>query len=141
MATGPEPPYEYDVFNFTFQADEGPRRSDGFRDVEEAIHQQLRGTSYVPAQDFEPDAFLTIGPRCAFRIPLLIMSKRKAFRSPESRQLFLHGWVVMHNFFAREDNPDVRVPADEAGLAAPVRSWLDVVNCRVKKAPAGDRSS
>ena len=137
----PKFPYLYAAFNFTLQTDAESRRSDGYRDVESAIRQQLRFTPYVPPEDFEPEDFLTIGPGCAFRIPLQLMQKRGILRSPESRQQFLDGWVVMHNFFDRDDHPRLRVPADEAGLGAPFRSWLDVVNCRVKRALAGDRSS
>ena len=140
MAIGPEPHYEDDVYNFTFQTDEETRRSGGFRNVQAAIRQRLRYIHPVPPENYAPDDFLTIGPQCAFRTPLQFMSERKAFRSPRSRRLFLDGWVVRHNFFVREGRRDVPVPADEAGLEAPFRSWLDVVNCRVK-APAGDRSS
>ena len=135
MAIGPEPHYEYDVYNFTFQTDGDSRGSDSFRYVQAAIRQQLQFIRPAPPSHFPPDDFLTIGPECAFQIPLQIMRRRGFLRSPESRQLFLDGWVVKHNFFDREDDPDAPVPADEAGLDAPFRSWLDVVNYRAK-APA-----
>ena len=137
----PKFPYLYAAFNFTLQTGAESRRSDGYRDVESAIRQQLHSTRYIRPEDFEPEDFLANGPGCAFRIPLQIMRKRGFLRSPESRQQFLDGWVVMHNFFDRDDHPRLRVPADEAGLGVPFRSWLDVVNCRVKRVLAGDRSS
>lgn len=121
------------VREFTFWTDENSGNPEACSDVLAAIKEQLRGGHYIPPEAIGLiNLFLKLGSKGAFLQPLRTMQKRKAFRSRESRQLFLDGWVVRHNFFARPDGPDVHIPADSAGVKAPFSSWLDVVNHRVK---------
>ena len=92
-----------------FATDEDFGDSEDSQDVPEVIKQQFPLGDYIQSKDFlvvstldsevpSPDSIFEF-PR-DFWYPLQIMRKRKAFRSPESRQLFLDGWVVTLNFFA-----------------------------------------
>lgn len=102
-----------------------------------AIKQMFPFGDYIPAKDI-PLVHRSDGEMPSrdsifefpgdFRYPLQIMRRRGAFRSPESRQRFLDGWVVMLNFFIERDGPGGYTPARGAGVEAPFRSWLDVVN-------------
>ena len=121
------------VREFTFWTDENSGNPEACSDVLAAIKEQLRDGHYIPPEAIGLiNLFLKLGSKGAFLQPLRTMRQRKAFRSRESRQLFLDGWVVRHNFFDWPDGPDTHTPGDSAGVKAPFSSWLDVVNHRVK---------
>ena len=98
----------------------------------EAIKQRFPFGDYIPYKDIlvvhKPDSIF--GLTGVFWCPLQIMRKRKAFRSPESRQRFLDGWVVTLNFFIEHAEPEGYTPAMGVGVEAAFRSWLDVVTYR-----------
>ena len=118
----------------TFGTDVDLGSVEDFQDVQEAIKRLFPFGDYIPYKDILVISrpYGIFSPLSDFWYPLQIMRKPKAFRSPESRQLFLDGWVAMHNIFDMEDDPDGPVPAELAGPEAPFRSWLDAVNYRVK---------
>ncbi len=126
-----------DDYFFTFAADMESEKSREFAEVEEAIKQQFQSSEYIPAAEIANFPVFVLDPHRPLHHALEIMRKPKAFRSPESRQIFLDGWMVQHNFFPDEkmNFGEVILPARRARIEAPFRSWLDVVNYRVK-APA-----
>ena len=81
-----------------------------------------------------PEYTLILGRDGAFRDALRTLRRRGALRSQEARQRFLDGWRVMHNFLTDPDDPVYLTPAEDVGVEAPFRSWVDVVNNRVKVA-------
>ena len=100
------------------------------QDVPEAIKQRFPFGDYIQSKDFlvvhKPDSIF--GLTGDFWYPLQIMRRRRTFRSPESRQQFLDGWVVTLNFFIEYNGPGGYKPVLEVGVDEPFRSWLDVVN-------------
>lgn len=107
-----------------------------------AIKQMFPFGDYIPAKDIplvhrsdgempSPDSIFEAPGD--FWYPLQIMRKPRAFRSIESKQRFLDGWVVMLNFFIERDGPGGCTPARGAGVETPFRSWLDVVNYAARK--------
>ena len=125
--------------HFTFGTDEGSGDLDGLPDVLKAIKKPPPPFGrLLRAEKMGPDYFPFLSSATgAFQEPLRIMRNRKAFRSPGSRQRFLDGWVVAHNFFIRRDAPDGLTPAQKAGAEVPFRSWLDVVNHLVTAPKSG----
>lgn len=126
-------PLSGDVYNFTFGADGTPGEMESISDVLEAFKQpQPPFGRLLRPEEMGPEYFPFLGIRSAFREPLRTMRKRRTFRSPESRQVFLNGWVITHNFFIQRDDLDGRKPAEEAGVEAPFRSWAEVVKHRAR---------
>lgn len=112
-----------------------------------AIKQMFPFGDYIPAKDIPlvhrsdgemPSPNSIFEAPGDFWYPLQIMRKPLAFRSIESRQRFLDGWVVMLNFFIESDGPGGYTPARVAGVEAPFRSWLDVVNYPARKRYFGE---
>ncbi len=128
---------EEDYYFTLVVSDREVEESREFADVVEAIKRELPSREYIPAAEIERFFTFVLDPHRAFRNALEILRRPKAFRSPESRQIFLDGWMVQHNFFPGEvmNFGDVILPARRARIEAPFQSWLDVVNYRVK-APA-----
>ena len=120
------------VREFTFWTDENSGNPEACSEVLEAIEEQLQGASYIRPEAIGLKSFLKLDPRGAFQQPLRTMRSQRTLRTPESRQLFLDGWVVMHNFFIEQDDLNGLTPAEKAGVKTPFLSWLDVVNHRVK---------
>ena len=129
-----------ELFNFTFGIEEDAGGLEDYSGILEAIKQlPYPFGRFIRPEEMEPDYILLLGAGGPFREPLRAMRKRRIFRSPESRQRFLDGWVVRHNFFKVRRGPGGRTPASWAEVAVPFGSWLDVVNHRVKVAKEGPR--
>ena len=122
------------VYIFTSRTVEDSGNPEAFSNVLAAIEQEFPFLENTSPVEMSPEDTLILGRAGAFRDALRTLRKRGAFRSPESRQRFLHGWRVMHNFLTDPDDPAYLTPAEHAGVEAPFRSWVDVVNHRVKVA-------
>ena len=120
------------VREFTFWTGENSGDPEACSDIETAIRQELQGGSCIRPEVIGVRSLLRLDPRGIFQQPLRTMRNRRNLRTPDSRQLFLDGWGVMHNFFIEQDNLNGLTPAEKAGVKPPFLSWLDVVNYRVK---------
>jgi transposase-like protein len=51
----------------------------------------------------------------------------RGFKSKETAQLLLDGWLVHYNFFRPHESLDNKTPAETAGIKFPHRNWQDIV--------------
>ena len=122
------------VYVFTSGTEEDSGNPSASSHVLAAIEQEFPLLENTSPAEIPLEYTLILGRDGAFRDALQTLRKRGAFRSRPARQRFLDGWRVMHNFLTDPDDPVFLTPAEDVGVRAPFRSWVDVVHHRVKVA-------
>lgn len=117
-----------DVYIFISETWDAFKSQQAYSDILAAIRQKISLGENTPPVPLPLEQTPILGRKIIFGDPLLTMRNERAFRLPESRQRFLDGWTVSFNFFDSPDDPDALVPADLAGIQAPFRSWIEVMN-------------
>ena len=117
--------------SFTFVTHEDLGNAEGYAAVLKAIKRQFPFGNYIPPEENPAKDFI-LGRGGAFSQALQIMRNRKAFRSLKSREKFLNGRAVMHNFVIRTGDWETFPPTQGEEFLSWYKCWLFVVKCRPK---------